>query len=136
VIRNSQQPVPNFPVHLHQDVKVAVDALYDAVRTKAAEAIVHQSIHQFLMAYLRLSSAEALNNQWHDPLLRFLIVYHLVDNHGTFSHVGTIPPNLTKLQWCLRATAAHEIHQRKEEYENNCFRYCHSNSRHILGAEG
>jgi hypothetical protein len=136
VIRNSQRPVPEFPVHLHHDVKIAVDALYKAVSDGAPETLIHQSIHEFLMVYLRSPSPEALSNQWQDPLLRYLIVHHLVDNHGTFSHVGTIPPNLTKIQWCLRATAAHEIHTRKAEFENNCFRYSCSTTHAAASTEG
>jgi hypothetical protein len=122
LIRHNRQPHEDFPIILHPQPKELVAQLYAALETRKTEPEVQRLIHEVLMAILRYPSQEALRNQWQDPLTRFLIAFHLVDDKGTFCHVGTIPPNLTKIQWCLRATGAHEVNIRGAEFDNNAFR--------------
>jgi hypothetical protein len=124
LIRNAQHPVPGFAVDLDEVPQAKLDHLGRLLlATEAPDNVVISSFHELLFALLTHPSPAFCANQWKDPLLQFLIVYHLADDWGTFPPAHLITPNLSNVQWCLRATAAYEIILRKRADPNaDCFR--------------
>jgi hypothetical protein len=112
LIRNTLVPVPGYDVHLHETPFKEMWTLHGLL-AEGTENDIRNQLHRFFFALLVCVSDEALSTQWKDPLMQFVIAHHLIDDAGTFTHVTLIPPNLAKIQWCLRATAAWEILLRK-----------------------
>jgi hypothetical protein len=122
LIRTHQAPINRFDLILHQTTVEALRGLIASLDDKAEDGSVISLFHEFFMALISNPSPEFLADEWQDPLLRFLIAFHLQDDHGSFARAPLIPPNISKLQWGIRATCAFEIQSRKEEFNNDSFR--------------
>jgi hypothetical protein len=121
LIRTHQTPIDNFGLVLHPTTTEALRRLVGSLDDKAEDRCVISLFHEFFMSLISNPSPEFLADEWQDPLLRFLIVFHLQDDYGSFARAPIIPPNISKLQWAIRATCAFEIQCRKEEFNNDCF---------------
>jgi hypothetical protein len=108
-------------VILHPECAKALAELVKCLDSQSTESEVIPQIHNSIFSLLSNPSTSFLSDQWQDPFLRFLVAFHLQDNRGTFSKVTLIPPTISKAQWAFRATAAHEIKQRKAEFNGDCF---------------
>jgi hypothetical protein len=122
LIRMQSQPVDNFPISLHPIPSDNLARLCDLLSNGHDDDIA-PAFHRFLFSLLSNPSDDFLSNQWHDPFLRFLIAFHLRDDHGTFARVILITPNLSKAQWSFRATCAREIELQKEHFRGDPFAY-------------
>jgi hypothetical protein len=122
LFRTQASPIDKFPVILHPIPKENLLKLHQ-VLTHGTDNTAVAVFHQLLFSLLSNPSQEFLSNQWQEPFLRFLVVRHLTDDQGTFCRVVLIPPNLTRAQWCFRATCAQEIEHRKEDFDGNAYKY-------------
>jgi hypothetical protein len=121
LIRTRQSPIDNFDIPLHHTTTEALERLIGALKNQQEDGCVISLFHEFFMSLISNPSPEFLADEWKDPLLRFLIAFHLQDDHGTFARAPLVPPSISKLQWAIRATCASEIISRKEEFNNDAF---------------
>jgi hypothetical protein len=120
LLRMQLHPVDNYPIFLHPVSCENLVKLHDLLSNGGDDEIA-AAFHRFLFSLLSHPSEQFLSNQWNDPFLRFLIAFHLQDDHGTFIRVILITPNLSKAQWAFRATAAREIELQKDQFKGDTF---------------
>jgi hypothetical protein len=120
LLRTRANPIHDFPVFLHPIPTDNLSKLYDLLSDSEDDGIA-KAFHRFLFSLLSNPSQQFLADQWQDPFLRFLIAYHLRDDHGTFAQANLITPNLSKAQWAFRATCAREIELQKPRFQGDPF---------------
>jgi len=84
---------------------------------------IQEQIHLTIMALLEHLSHDAILSDYKDLLTLFLLAYHLRDDSGNITRVSAIPPHISSIQWCLRASAVREILNRAPIYDGNTYRY-------------
>jgi hypothetical protein len=122
--RTQSSPIQNYPVALHPVPCSNLESLHRLL-VDGDDQDVTIAFHRFLCSLLTYPSQQFLSNEWQDPFLRFLIAYHLEDDHGTFVRVVLIPPNLSKAQWAFRATCAKEIELEREKFQGDVYALVH-----------
>ncbi|KAH0826845.1 hypothetical protein J3R83DRAFT_4377 [Lanmaoa asiatica] len=108
LLRHAVDPIPNFSVPLHPDHTMHLSSLRDMLSIYNPSELLCQ-IHSTILSLLTHLSHEALLSDQKDLLTLFLLSYHLRDDSGNTTRVSAIPPNISAVQWCLRATAVKEI---------------------------
>lgn len=110
IFRHIQRPMAKFPISLHPDVLALYMFLEQSLEDSATsiESLI-KDIHQCIWALLSCPSDNFLRNDTQDPFTRFLITYHLKDDYGTLASPPQFPHNISRAQWCFRATACWEI---------------------------
>ena len=108
LLRHVANPIPAFPVPFHPthiEQLSYLRALVDNTEPSGVEDQVHSTV----IALLTHLSDEAILSDRRDLLTLFLIVYHPRDDAGNTTRVSAVPPNISAVQWCLRATAVGEV---------------------------
>ena len=121
LLRHAADPIPSFPVPLHPDHSTYLSSLHDMLSTENSLNL-SPHIHSAILSLLTHLSHEALLSDQKDLLTLFLLTYHLKDDSGNTTRVSAIPPNISAIQWCLRATAVKEICSNASVYAGDTFR--------------
>jgi hypothetical protein len=121
LIRVQKDPIAGFPVTLTSNQLKAVSTIVTALQRSVVDAEMLPLIHELSFIMISEISPETLADQWRCPFLRFLIAFHLADTNGNFVPVRRIPPNISKSQWCIRATSAQHILFNKHRFNGNTF---------------
>lgn len=118
IMRHLCKPMDKFPVPLHPDTLAQFTFLEQSLQNfNIIDNILIKDIHQCIWSLLSCPSDKFLRNDKQDPFTRFLITYHLKDDYGTFAPSPQFPHNISRAQWCFRATACWEIIQLAETLE-------------------
>jgi hypothetical protein len=126
LVRHKLAPVPNYSIELHDVPSSRLSELDQLLKDERPDVLVMTALHNLVFALLTHPGPAFLRQQWKEPLLQFLIAHHLNDDFGTFVRPSGVPPNFSKIQWCLRATAVKEIQLKKDQFDGNCFKYVFS----------
>ncbi|KAG6877227.1 hypothetical protein C0992_010569 [Termitomyces sp. T32_za158] len=143
ILRHLAKPIAEFPVSLHPETLVKFTFLEQSLEDSLVtdSSIVHD-IHACIWALLSCPSDKFLRNDKQDPFTRFLITYHLKDDYGTLASPPQFPHNLSRAQWCFRATACWEIIRlseisgasRQETYEKHVKAWIHEGEQHMFNS--
>ena len=121
LLRHAASPILGFSVPLHPDHRTHLSFLRDILGAEDSPKLLCQ-IHSVILCILTHLSHEALLSDHKDLLTLFLLTYHLKDDSGNTTRVSAIPPNISAIQWCLRATMVKEISANAALYEGDTFR--------------
>ncbi|KZS99373.1 uncharacterized protein LAESUDRAFT_765617 [Laetiporus sulphureus 93-53] len=119
LLRHHQQPLPDLQVEFHPMHRESLDALVDVIGGSHSRSRWMSTIHRVILFILTCRSDGFLKAEWKDLFSIFLIAYHLRDDHGNMHATARITPNISKVQWCFRATAAQETLYRSVHHNNN-----------------
>ncbi|KAG7093165.1 hypothetical protein E1B28_009447 [Marasmius oreades] len=110
LIRSLDTSIENFPISLHPDTAHLLRHLRDLLQQPTSiPADVLFVIHECLWSILSVVSDAFLFDDSQCPFTRFLLASNLHDDYGTFENVTIIPPRITMLQWCFRATGVRQV---------------------------
>ena len=121
LLRHRANPIPEFsvPFHpLHIEQLYSLRVLLDAEEPSGLQ----EKIHSTLISLLTHLSHEATLTDRKDLLTLFLVAYHLRDNAGNMTKASALPPNISAVQWCLRATAVGELLQKAHLHGGDTFK--------------
>jgi hypothetical protein len=124
LLRHLQNPIPRFRVPLHpqtEQLLLRLLASLKDINTPALSCLV--LIHRTLFSLLSLVSEDFTRDESRDLSTLFLVVFHLIDDMGNLTKSSSVPPNISKLQWCFRATGAAETIDRMRECNGNSYEY-------------
>ncbi|KAJ3902464.1 hypothetical protein F5879DRAFT_991007 [Lentinula edodes] len=123
LIRNIDQPIPNFPIIVHPHT---LDLL---AKLKEASSVNLVSIptliplfHEAVWSFVSHPSQAFLENDLMCPFIRYMVASSLLNETGTFIPIRLVPPHLSEIQWCWRGSGAYEIIQKKALYDNDTLR--------------
>lgn len=116
LLRNKAAGVPRFSIELHDTPSTCLSTLERLLDEKQPDQQVTTALHELVFALLTCPGEAFIQSEQKEPLFQFLIAYHLSDDFGGFVNPTAVPPTLSKIQWCLRATAVREIWLKKADY--------------------
>ena len=120
LFHHTADSTPHFPVPFHPDHWVHLVSVRGKLSTVNVPDLL-PAIHALLLSLLIHLSHEAALSDKKDLLTLFLLCYHLCDDSENTTSMTAIPPNISAIQWCIRATAVREICERAKEYGDNTF---------------
>lgn len=115
IIRWIRNPYDLYPMALNDTQMLWARNLDDALRAHSSEQELERIIHTLLMHCFAPYDDMASIGRFDCPLVRFIIAGCMTQT-GQFHPVHTISNLLGKVQWCLRATIAVEVYNRKISY--------------------
>ncbi|KZT05673.1 uncharacterized protein LAESUDRAFT_759917 [Laetiporus sulphureus 93-53] len=122
LMRHHFHPLVDVQLAFHPHHIDAIEHLHDTLcRKDSTDDECTEGIHQMIMSLLKFVSDGFLEDEWKELFTMFLVAFHLRDNQGNMCRAGRIPPNLSKMQWCMRASGAVETARLKMKYERNDF---------------
>ncbi|KAF8422586.1 hypothetical protein L210DRAFT_852295 [Boletus edulis BED1] len=131
LLRHIDSPIPAFSVPFHPSHIKEMSSLRRLVETEESRGVDEQ-IHSTVIALLTFLSEEATLSDHRDLLTLFLVVYHLRDDTGNTTKVSAVPPNISAIQWCLRATAVREVLKMAHLYGGNTFKAYEEHVKHLI----
>jgi hypothetical protein len=124
LMRHFHSPVDGFHVPFHSQHITSINALYLTLVDRSDDSCIQDCIntlHTFIFSLLSFTSDQFLQYEWKDLLTLFLVVYHLTDDYGNTSHASQVPPTISAIQWCFRATGAQETKRLMQFNNGNSF---------------
>lgn len=122
LLRHCTSPIRGFHVPLHDDLSDLLDRLLALISGEDIEKeLILDAIHKTVWCILQKTSPEAKRNEKLDLFNLFLLASHIIDDEGHFSSVQRIPPDISKLQWCFRATAVEQVILLRGKYDDQDF---------------
>ncbi|KAG6876445.1 hypothetical protein C0992_012929, partial [Termitomyces sp. T32_za158] len=143
IIRHVQKPMAKFSVPLHPETLALFMFLEQSLEdSNISDSSIINSIHKCIWGLLSCPSDNFLRNDTQDPFTRFLITYHLKDDYGTLAPPPQFPHNISRAQWCFRATACWEIislaeltgSPRQGIYEQHIKPWIHEGDQHMFNS--
>ncbi|KAG9311149.1 hypothetical protein JVU11DRAFT_8215 [Chiua virens] len=131
LLRHSINPVAHFSVPFHPSHVEHLSSLR-ALLGVDEPRMLQEKIHSTLIALLMHLSHEATLSDRKDLFSLFLLVYHLRDDAGNMTKASAIPPNISAVQWCLRATAVAELLQKADLYDGDTFKAYEAHVKHLI----
>ncbi|KAH0825908.1 hypothetical protein J3R83DRAFT_7662 [Lanmaoa asiatica] len=131
LLRHIADPIPAFPVPFHPIHIQQLSLLRTQVDVGELSSIEEQ-IHSTNIALMTHLSDEAILSDRRDLLTLFLVAYHLKDDAGNTTRVSAVPPNISAVQWCLRATAAGEVVKKATLYGGDTFKAYEEHVKHLI----
>jgi hypothetical protein len=122
LLRHKADPIPGFAVPFHSDHMVQLSLLRDILHSDDLLKLSRQ-IHSVVLSTLMNPGHKALLSDHKDLFTLFPLSYHLKDDSGNMTRVSAIPPNISAIQWCLRATIVREISEKATLYDGDTFQY-------------
>jgi hypothetical protein len=102
----------NFPLQLVlSEAQIAVLGQLSEILKGDGEIPVSESIQRVSFLFVATANDHITNDRFSCSLMRFIVVTHLLLD-GTFELPSNITPNLSCLQFCMRATCVKEAHER------------------------
>ncbi|KAF8418659.1 hypothetical protein L210DRAFT_3578829 [Boletus edulis BED1] len=120
LMRHLKSPTPSFDVPFHPHHAESLSLLGQELSSGTTGAI-EECIHSTLSSLLTYTSLEARKSDHRDLLTLFLAAYHLRDDAGNTTRISAVPPNLSALQWCFRATAVREVLDKASQYDGDTY---------------
>ncbi|KAG7091696.1 hypothetical protein E1B28_010717 [Marasmius oreades] len=115
LIRSLDTSIENFPIVLHPDTAHLLLHLRELLQHPTSTPVdLHFVIHECLWSILSVVSDDFLFDDLQCPFTRFLFASNIHDDYGTFENVTIIPPRITMIQWCFRATGVQQVIQTME----------------------
>ena len=121
LLRHMTNPVLGFSVPFNEAHLLNLSSLRAMLEDKDADGHEEQ-IHRTIIALLEHLSRDALLSDRKDLLTLFLVAYHLKDDAGNTTRVSVIPPRISAIQWCLRASAVRELLSKAPLYDGDTYK--------------
>ena len=83
---------------------------------------IEEQIHLTIIILLENLSYDAILSDCKDLFTLFLLAYHLRDDAGNTTRVSAIPPHISSIQWCLRASVVREILDKAPLYDGDTYK--------------
>ncbi|KAI9452391.1 hypothetical protein HD554DRAFT_827680, partial [Boletus coccyginus] len=131
LLRHVTNPIPAFPVPFHPAHIEQLSYLRTLIDNTEPSGVEDQ-VHSTVIALLTHLSDEAILSDRRDLLTLFLIVYHLRDDAGNTTRVSTVPPNISAVQWCVRATAVGEVLKKAHLHSGDTFKAYDVHVKHLI----
>ena len=121
LLRHIANPVEGFPVPFHKSHLSHLSSL-QAILDGSNPGSIEEQIHLTIITLLENLSHDAILSDHKDLFTLFLLAYHLRDDARNTTRVSAIPPHISSIQWCLRASAVWEILDKAPLYGGDMYK--------------
>ncbi|KAF8549160.1 hypothetical protein OG21DRAFT_627578 [Imleria badia] len=131
LLRHIADPISAFSVPFHPSHTQQLSSLRTLIDAEDPSG-VEEHIHSTIIALLTHLSDEAILSDRRDLLTLFLVAYHLRDDAGNMTRASAVPPNISAIQWCLRATAVGEVAKKAHLHSGDTFKAYEVHAKHLI----